>query len=149
MTGRDAVRQAALAEARRWLGTPYQHQQSCQGAGTDCLGLVRGVWRHLHGTEPAVLPAYTPDWSERAGGEILLEAAQCYLEPVSEARPGDVLLFRPDRQGAARHCAILAAPDRIIHAYWGRAVAETALTPWWQTRRVADFAFPLPEDIHG
>ena len=35
----------ALAEARRWIGTPYQHQASVLGAGCDCLGVLRGVWR--------------------------------------------------------------------------------------------------------
>ena len=38
-------RRAILTEARDWIGTPYQHQASLKGAGCDCLGLVRGVWR--------------------------------------------------------------------------------------------------------
>lgn len=37
------TRAAIVAEARRWLGTPYRHQASVIGAGADCLGLVRGV----------------------------------------------------------------------------------------------------------
>ena len=48
--------------ARAWIGTPYVHQGSARGAGTDCLGLIRGVWRQLYGSEPEVAPAYTPDW---------------------------------------------------------------------------------------
>jgi len=140
------MRGQALREARRWIGTPYRHQASCLGAGCDCLGLVRGVWRALYGAEPETVPAYTPDWAEIAGAETLRAAAMRHLVEIGRdaARPGDVLLFRPDLAGPAKHCAILSAPDRIIHAYWGRAVAETALSPWWQRRQVAAFAFPPP-----
>ena len=46
-----------VATARGWLGTPYLHQASCRGAGCDCLGLLRGLWRALAGAEPAARPA--------------------------------------------------------------------------------------------
>lgn len=133
-----------LAEVRRWIGTPYQHQASCRGAGCDCLGLVRGVWRAIYGAEPEAPPAYTPDWAEIAGAETLHDAALRHLVEIDrkQARPGDVLLFRPDLMGPAKHCAILSAKDRIIHAYWGRSVCETALGSWWRRRLVAAFRFP-------
>jgi NlpC/P60 family putative phage cell wall peptidase len=138
------MRSRALTEARRWIGTPYRHQASCLGAGCDCLGLVRGVWRALYGAEPEAAPAYTPDWAERTGAETLLAAALRHLVEIDirNVKPGDVLLFRPDLKGAAKHCAIVSGPTGIIHAYWGRAVAETSLSPWWQRRLVAAFAFP-------
>ena len=142
------MRQAALAEARAWIGTPYRHQAACRGMGTDCLGLVRGIWRALYGAEPEIPPPYTPDWAERSGGETLLQAAQHHMVELEAgtALPGDMLVFRPCRRGMARHCAILAAPDRIIHAYWGRAVCETALSPWWRARLAGEFRFPdMPE----
>ncbi|WP_417495694.1 NlpC/P60 family protein [Maricaulis sp.] len=138
------LRSRALIEARRWIGTPYRHQGSVRGAGCDCLGLVRGVWRALYGDEPEGLPPYTPDWAERAGSESLLEAAQRHLVEIDirAVKPGDILLFRPDLKGPAKHCAIVSGPTGIIHAYWGRAVAETSLSHWWQRRLVAAFAFP-------
>ena len=40
---------AVVAEARRWIGTPSVDQQTVRGAGCDCLGLVRGVWRAVVG----------------------------------------------------------------------------------------------------
>ena len=49
--------------ARLWLGTPYVHQASVRGSGSDCLGLIRGVWRDLYGAEPEAPPAYTADWA--------------------------------------------------------------------------------------
>ena len=48
-------REAIVAAARGWIGTPYQHQGSLRGVGCDCLGLVRGVWREVIGAEPAAV----------------------------------------------------------------------------------------------
>ncbi len=138
------ARSAILAEAREWIGTPYQHQASAKGAGCDCLGLVRGVWRAFHGAEPETAPAYTPDWAERAGAETLLGAAQRHLSEVAiaDARPGDVMLFRMNARSPVKHAAILDEDDRIIHAYWGRAVVRSRFAPWWRARCAAAFSFP-------
>lgn len=137
-------RRAILAEAREWIGTPYQHQASAKGAGCDCLGLIRGVWRALYGQEPEAAPAYTPDWAERAGEETLLGAARRHLIEIAfeRAAPGDVLLFRMDAQSPAKHAAILDEEARLIHAYWGRAVVRSRFAPWWRARCVGAFAFP-------
>src|SRR5262245_16986744 len=134
MSARDQI----VAEARRWLGTPYRHQASVIGIGADCLGLVRGVWREVVGEEPERTPAYTPDWAEALGRESLLEAARrhCREIAIGSAREGDILLFRMAMGSPAKHAAIAAGPDRIIHAYWGKAVCETRLVPWWR-RRIA------------
>lgn len=135
------LRDAALAEARRWIGTPYRHQASVRGAGADCLGLIRGVWRALHGAEPDSVPPYPMRW-DSGGDDLLMRAAERWLEPVAEAQGGDVLLFRLKAGLPARHCGIRSGPDTLIHAYWGRAVSETALTPWWQRRIAGQFQFP-------
>ena len=80
-----------VAIARDWIGTPYRHQASVKGAGCDCLGLVRGVWREMHGDEPEVPPAYSMDWSEPQGEERLLAACRAHLrsKPVDEEGAGD------------------------------------------------------------
>lgn len=137
-----------VAAARGWLGTPYRHQASLKGAGCDCLGLVRGVWRDLIGREPEAPPPYTPDWAEALGRETLLEAARRQMAEIAPgaARAGDVLIFRMGMGVPAKHCAILSDEGRIIHAYWGRAVVETRLTDWWARRVAAAFAFPFVED---
>jgi NlpC/P60 family putative phage cell wall peptidase len=137
-------RRAILAEARDWIGTPYQHQASAKHAGCDCLGLVRGVWRCFYGAELEAAPAYTPDWAERQGEETLLQAAQRHLSSIdiADASPGDVLLFRMDAQAPMKHVALLDEEARLIHAYWGRAVVRSRLAPWWRARLAAAFAFP-------
>ena len=65
-----------IAAARGWLGTPYHDQASVKGVGCDCLGLVRGVWRELHGPEPLPIPPYSRDWGETGTREPLAEAAR-------------------------------------------------------------------------
>ncbi len=115
-----------------------------RGEGADCLGLVRGVWRELVGGEPEPIPSYGADWAEVGGEEALLEALGRWLVPLDpgEARPGDVLVFRIVPEAAAKHCAILSAPDRMIHAYWGRACVESWLGRWWRQRLAGAFRYP-------
>lgn len=141
-------RKDIVAAARGWLGTPYRHQASRKGAGCDCLGLVRGVWRELVGPEPETPPPYTPDWAEATGEETLLAAARRHLAevPPGAAGAGDVLVFRMATGVPAKHCGILTGEGSLVHAYWGRAVVETRMVPWWQRRVVAAFSFPGVED---
>ena len=68
-----------VTAARTWLGTPYRHQAATLGAGCDCLGLLRGVWRTLYGTEPLVLPPYRADWRDLAHAGELRAAADRLL----------------------------------------------------------------------
>ena len=134
--------------ARGWLGTPYQHQASRRGSGTDCLGLVRGIWRELLGGEPEPVPPYTPDWADLGDTDVLLDAARRHLVeiPLGASGRGDVLLFQMGAGCVAKHCAIQTAPDAIIQAYWGRCVCATRLVPWWTQRIAGAFSFPGLED---
>ena len=133
---------AIVAEARAWIGTPYRHQASAKGVGCDCLGLVRGVWRGLYGEEPEAVPPYRPDWAEMGGEETLLEAAGRWMPAADEARSGDVLLFRLAAGAPVKHCAVASGEGRMIHAYWGRAVVESWIVPWWRSRLAGVFSFP-------
>lgn len=140
--------EAALARARAWIGTPYVHQAAIRGEGCDCLGLVRGVWREVYGTEPGPVPPYTPDWSECEGREALFEAAARHLVSVGSGEPdmpGMALLFRLRERGIAKHLGILArtgADATFVHAYTGHGVLESPLSLPWRRRIVARFSFP-------
>jgi NlpC/P60 family putative phage cell wall peptidase len=142
------VRDLVLAEARGWIGTPYLHQGSTRGAGTDCLGLLRGVWRAVLGVEPEVPPVYSEDWAEPARHEVLLQAAERWLcrKPLDQSDCADVLLFRMRDGGIAKHLGIqseIGAFPRFVHAYSGHGVVESPLSRPWQRRIAARFAFPL------
>ena len=138
--------EAVVTVARSWIGTPYIHQASEQSFGTDCLGLVRGVWRTLYGAEPERVPAYSMDWSEPQGDEALLRVSQKYFvqKPLSEPAAGDLLVFRMRSGAVAKHVGIQSSlePARFIHAYSRRGVVESPLTQAWTRKVVARFAFP-------
>ena len=139
--------QVAITEARSWIGTPYLHQASVKGAGSDCLGLLRGIWRKLYGAEPEPVPPYTDDWAEPDHREALLDAARRWLvtKPVLAEEAGDVLLFRMRTGSIAKHLGLQSSvgPEaRFIHAYSGQGVVESALSLPWRRRIAARFAFP-------
>lgn len=128
-----------IAEARRWIGTPYQHQASCCQAGCDCLGLVRGIWRKVYGTEPQAIPGYTARWDEVNSEEVLLKAARTHFQEVQTRRAGDVLLFRMRRDAPAKHLAIYVGDGRMIHALSGHTVCAVCLTENWCRKLVGVF----------
>lgn len=137
--------------ARAWIGTPYVYQASCKGAGCDCLGLLRGVWREVVGPEPEIVPAYSTDWSEPQGDERLWRAGMRHLRPKSldAPAPGDVLLFRMRDGAVAKHVGVqaeLGPRASFVHAYSGHGVTESALSAPWARRVVARFAFPMEID---
>lgn len=169
--GRHAIGERAVGIARNWIGTPYRHQASVRGAGCDCLGLLRGIWREIHGGEPAEIPPYTPDWDEPQGREVLARAAAELLIPLGpEApwRPGQVLLFRMKPGGVAKHLGLLSDPGtnpagtaaappararsdprqgaRFIHAYTRHGVIESPLSLPWQRRIAGRFDWPERAD---
>lgn len=130
--------------ARAWIGTPYHHQAALRGVGADCLGLVRGVWRDLLHAETEAPPPYTRDWAEATGEETMLLAARRHFTEVSptEARPGDVLVFRLRAGFVAKHAGILATPATFVHASERGAACEVPLSAWWRRRIAAAFSFP-------
>lgn len=135
-----------IAAARGWIGTPYHDQASVKGAGCDCLGLVRGIWREVIGPEPVAAPAYSRDWGEVGAREVLVDALRAFaIEiPVAEAKPGALVVFRMRRQALAKHIGILSGPARFIHAYDRLGVIEEPLTGAWRGRIVHAFRFPRP-----
>ena len=132
----DKIVAATLA----WIGTPYRHQAATLGAGCDCLGLVRGVWRSLYGEEPWTVPPYGARW--RDGDAGLEAAARQWLVPAEGRASGRVVLFRLSPALPPRHCGILLAPDRFVHAQERIGVVGADLTESWARRVAGVFGFP-------
>ena len=137
-------RSSIVAAARDWLGTPYLHQASLKGVGTDCLGLVRGVWREVKGVEPEMAPAYSASWAEAGPGDALAVAAARHLTnvPLADFTAGDVLLFRWRPHLPAKHAGIASSESTMIHAQDHAAVTEIALSSWWTRHLALAFRFP-------
>lgn len=139
------TRQDVVAQARSWLGTPYQHQARCKGAGVDCAGLIIGV-AHALGASLFDTTAY----GRQPLGAKLLEILQANARPAGHAwLPGQIVLMRFASE--PQHLGILApsVPGawldqlHLIHAYGhsGRVV-EHRLSSLWQHRVLARFEFP-------
>lgn len=146
------TRADVIEEALSWIGTPYKHQASLKGVGCDCLGLVRGVWRVIVGEEPEPMRPYSAWWAEKTRREQMRELADKYLVPIPAApyrtgaspfRDGALLLIRPHPQGAAKHAAVMIAPDIIVHAYEGaREVAADQIPRSWREKIVTAYDYP-------
>jgi len=135
-------RAAVVAAARRWIGTPWQHQARVLGAGCDCAGLIIMVARELgladvdvtgYGTEP--------------DGERLQALCDQYMHrvPLADVRPGDVLLMA--FASPPRHLGIVGDYPggglSLIHAYAQmRKVVEHRLDAEWMGRAVAAYRLP-------
>jgi len=94
-----------VAEARAWVGTPYQHQQRLRGVAVDCVGLVIGVARALGLCAPVFdFSGYgaTPD------GRSLLAECDAHMDRVALAdiAPGHIVVLRYERD--PQHMAIVA-----------------------------------------
>lgn len=147
-----ASRQAVVAEARTWLGTPFAHQQMCKGAGVDCGMLVGGVamgagvisrefWQQRFATFQGYANMPANGMLERICRSFMA------IKPLAEMDLGDVLLMRFVRE--PHHLAIVADHPNgglsIIHALAGPTageVVEHALDAKWRSRVLACFAMP-------
>lgn len=114
------------------------------GAGCDCLGLLRGVWRALYGSEPMAVPPYRADLRDPLNAGALRAAAErLLLAEAGALAAGQVLLFRLAGH-EPKHCGILVSASRFIHAQERLGVVEANLSEAWARRVSARFRFPEP-----
>lgn len=111
-------RDAAVAEARTWLGTPYQHQQRTKGLAVDCVGLLIGVGHGLGLTGEGF--EFT-GYARSADGVTLMRLARLYMVELPldvTPRPGMVVVIATDLH--PHHAGILCdyrgSGIGIIHA---------------------------------
>jgi NlpC/P60 family putative phage cell wall peptidase len=64
--------------------------------------------------------------------------------PPSVVVPGALLLFRMRTGAVAKHCGIVSASERFIHAYERTGVVEVPLDTAWRRRVAFVFLFPSP-----
>jgi cell wall-associated NlpC family hydrolase len=125
-----ARRDAVVAAARRWIGTPFRHAARVRGpgGGVDCGQLLIAVFAEAGLYEPpAALPAYSPDWYlHRAGCDHftpILRAVAAPLAAPAPPGPGDIACFQFGR-AAQGHAAIVTAWPLVVHADAVRGVVE-------------------------
>jgi len=121
MTGVAELRQAVVAEAQSWIGTPFHHAARVKGQGVDCLMLLAEVYERSGAAGHIEPPFYVPDWHLHRDAERYMEGLLQYASPIDgPPLPGDVALFRFGRTFS--HGAIVTEWPRLIHAYWALGV---------------------------
>jgi cell wall-associated NlpC family hydrolase len=100
--GAGAKALTAVAEAKKYLGTPYQWGGSTPQTGFDCSGLMQWAYAHAGISIPRVSEA-----------QILASNAT----PVDRQHllPGDLVFFR-DASGDVHHVGMSLGGDKFIHA---------------------------------
>lgn len=138
MSGR-ADPAAVEAAARAFLGTPYVHRASLAGAGCDCVGLARGVWRAVVGPEPAV-PAY-PEGGP-GDRQALVRGLARHMIALPAPEVGVLVVLRMSDRAGPMHCGVITGRGSLIHALPRAGVVEAPWGPAFARRLAAVFAFP-------
>lgn len=122
-------RAAVVAEARRWIGTPYHHLGDVLGAGVDCGMLLVRVYVDTGVVPPFDPRPYSPQWhlhrdDERYLGFLLERGIE-----VTEPQPGDIMVWKIGRSFA--HGGIVVGWPLVVHAYQpeGRVVESDISLP--------------------
>lgn len=146
-------RQRVIAEARSWVGTPFQHHGRVKGVACDCVGLPIMVGKAL-GVQSRVAGAdldENKNYGPQPKGREVLEAAKKHLiaKPIAHLKPGDVLVLRMPTSPC--HTAIVGEWNglpTLIHAYnrIRDKVIEHHLDTYWRKYIAACFEFPGVED---
>lgn len=120
MTPRE--RQAVVAEALSWEGTPYHPHGRVKGVGCDCAMFPAEVYAAV-GLILAIPPQdYPVDWHMHRDQERFLGVVLAHARASTDVNPGDLVLYRWGRTFA--HAAIIIAWPTIIHALMGEGVCR-------------------------
>lgn len=119
----NARRDAVVAEAMTWLGTPYHHQGRIKGAGVDCGMLLSEVYAACGEITQVDAGNYACDWHLHRSEEKYLEHVLAAAREIATPGPGDVVVFRFGRTFS--HGAICLGENKLIHAYRDRGCEIT------------------------
>lgn len=131
-------RAAVVAEARKWIGTPFAHIGRNEHA-VDCAGLVIKV-AHALGLSSFDFTCY----AKRPDGETLQRLCDEHMRRKGLMEPGDVALIRflkhPQHLGIIGDYPVVGHVS-IIHAV-RHGVVEHIVDDAWRHRIVQVYALP-------
>ena len=134
-------REAVIAEAGSWIGTPFHHAARVKGAGVDCLMLLAEVYERAGIVNRIDPPFYVPDWHLHRDAERYMQGLLGYARQIETPLPGDIALFRFGRTFS--HGAIVTEWPSLIHAYWSIGVVWGNATLFPLARRPVRFFTPF------
>lgn len=133
----DQLRQAIVAEALTWAGTPFHDRAGVKGAGVDCIHFIIRVFAAAGVIKDFDPPVYSPQWFLHKDEPLFLTGLEKYAHQVEMPEPGDIAMFNFGRHAA--HGAIIIDHYTMIHAYKAcgevlrdsRAAHESRLHSYW------------------
>jgi hypothetical protein len=144
-----------IAEAETWIGTNYELNQGCKGAGADCGRFIYQALLNCGMISPEaqkeVIEIFGNTWSSNTDekkyqGYIfrMLRHARKILEGVSyptlKALPGCIVLTKLPSSRVEDHGGIVVAWPLIIHAVPPKIAKADASQHWlWANRTVQVF----------
>jgi NlpC/P60 family putative phage cell wall peptidase len=111
------VRARVVAEARKWLGTPYHHQADVRGAGVDCIMLIVRAFVDSGLCDPIDPRPYSDEWFLHRSDELYLGGIMSRCKEIQAPRVADIMLFRWGRCYSHGGVVTELEPLTIIHAY--------------------------------
>ena len=134
------ARDALIAEALTWVGTPFRRNQMCKGVGADCIGVVVGAGLAV-GVKLDYYNTYSPVPDGSLRRELLKQFDKVFLRPEAYVapEPGDILMMSFEAE--PHHVALYIGED-IVHAYM--AVRRCVRQPYsaaWRSRVMGIFRF--------
>jgi len=110
-------RAAVVAEARKWLKTPYHPMGDIKGAGVDCGMLLVRVFVDTGLCVPFDPRPYASDWMLHRSEEKYLGFIFDRTAEVSAPGLGDVMVFKFGRCYSHGGIVTSLKPLRIVHAF--------------------------------
>lgn len=120
---------AVLTEALSWLGTPWQHQQQCKGAGVDCAQFLIAVFVAAGIVEQITTDYYPPDWHLHRDEQKFMAYLLQHADPLegNDPQPGDIAMWKYGRHAA--HGSIVLKWPVIIHSWRDEGMVTITDTP--------------------
>ena len=127
-------RNALVAEAQEWVGTPYVSNAAIKGkrGGADCAMLLLAIYQNVGLVDKGFDPRpYPPEWHVHQNIERYLNTITTFSYEVkgpADRTPlgGDVVLFRFGKLFC--HGAIVLSWPMVVHAIGGDKVVREDLS---------------------
>lgn len=129
LSNEAALRARVVAEARRWIGTPYHPGADIHSVGVDCGMLLVRVFVDTGLVPPFDPRPYPQDWHIHRDDERYLGFLFGRTREVAGPEPGDIVMFRQGRAYSHGGIVTAAEPLTLVHAFSpAQAVIEESVS---------------------
>jgi len=143
------TREDIVAEARTWVGTPFQHLTRVKGIGVDCVGLVIAIADDLgikdNDGKPFLRDDYRAYPTQPSDRFVHDECCRRLVrKSVNDLCQGDIVSLKVPR--TACHVAIITERQGVLYMIHGysplRKVVEHILDNSFRRRIIGVFSYP-------